>query len=145
MGASGKGLADAVEGEGVGGSFAPKDREDLTSVSAMVPAPSGDLVRVALSATTPGVTRLLLFALPFWLRLAFLLIPGLSTVGDLRQQGPDTLDVFFTPQANPDVADTLHGRNGYLLSLDIPIHAHQTEFEFLSCLCGGISLSHSDS
>ena len=75
---------------------------------------------------------------------ALLLIPGLSSIGDLRQQGPDTLNVSLIPQANPDIANTLHRWNGDLLSLDMPIHAHQTEFEFLRCLCGGISLSHTD-
>lgn len=86
---------------------------------------------------SPGAARWLRFALPFRLRLAFLLIPGLPAVLDLRQQGPDLLYIAFTPKTNPHPADHCRLGRWNLLGLDVASQSRHSYTQFSSDLLSG--------
>lgn len=71
-----------------------------------------------------------------------LLIPGLSSIGDLRQQGPDSFNVFLTPQANPHCPDELRFRCRNLSGLDIARQSGHTDSQLFGDLMSG-ELRHS--
>ena len=103
VGASGNGLEGAAGDEGEGGSFAPKDAEDLTSVSAIFCLSYGrrDVVRAR--------SVLMRRALPAWcllprVLLSLFLVSGVPAILDLRQELPHRFDVFLTPGMHLQVA-----------------------------------------
>src|SRR5262249_926630 len=109
-GASGNRLAGAVEGEGEGGSFAPGDREALTSLSAIflpVLAAGGVWLGPRSMFIASGAARWVLFALSFRFRLAFFLVPGLPALCDLLQGSPGSVDVSFFPRAYLPISHSL--------------------------------------
>lgn len=71
-----------------------------------------------------------------------LLIPGLPAIGDLGQQGPDPLDVFFTPK--PDTHSAYHDcfRRRNLPSLNVAGKSCHADAKLLCNLLSG-ELRHS--
>ena len=81
-----------------------------------------------------GLSRCLLF----WL----FLIPGLSAVGDLRQDFPNSFNILVSPNTETPSADSLNGRSWDLSGSDIALNCHQTQPQ-LCCYFASRILKHS--
>lgn len=95
------------------------------------------VVRAAFGGDTPGAARWLRFALPFWLRLTFLLIPGLPAVLDLRQQDPDFLNVFLSPAVQAGATYFHNLRRGYFPCRDVAAKSLGSQSKLYSSLSRG--------
>ena len=130
----------------MGGSFAPKDGEALTSLSAIfLPVPVAGGVRLGLRSVldTPGAARWLWFRTPFCWFFPLLLITGFPAVGDLGQELANVVYFLLCPEMYGDSA-TCGGLGLRDFScLDIAAQSHRSNAEFLSRLTCGEGL-HSD-
>jgi hypothetical protein len=73
--------------------------------------------------------------------LSLFLVPGLSAVGNLWQQGPDPLNIFLTPGSYLVPTDNLCLGRGYLSILNVTGESGHSDTEFLGGLARG-KLSH---
>jgi hypothetical protein len=100
---------------------------------------SGALVRVAFGADGTGRCLWLRFGLASRLLLTSFLVPGLSAVGDLRQQGPDPLNIFLTPGSYLVPTDNLCLGRGYLSILNVTGESGHADTEFVGSLARGVA------
>lgn len=146
IGASGNELAGAAGCGGEGGSFAPGDREALTSVSAIfLPVLAAGGVRLGPRSVrrTLSVARLLRFRPSFCLLLLLFLITGFPAVGDLRQELANLFDVLIAPKANADAANPGDWRHRDFSGSDISLKTDEAQPQLFSGFAGGIR-RHSD-
>lgn len=79
-------------------------------------------------------------ALPAWLSfrlagsLALLLVPGLPAIGDIRQQGPDFLNVLLRPRPHVPVANSLSLWCWHFLGFYVSVETGNGDSQFLSGL-----------
>lgn len=96
------------------------------------------MVRAAFSVQALGASRLLTFG-PFglWRLLLQLAVPGLPAVGDLRQQGPDSFDVFLCPAVQTGAADRHNFWSRYFFLGDVSAKTLGGQSEFCGSLSSG--------
>ena len=106
----------------------------LPSFSAMICLPPGRwvVVRARSVLVTPGAARRLSFGLSG--AFAFFLMPGLSAVGDLRQELANVFYFFLSPEMYSDASARGCFGLGDLPCFDIAAQSHGSNPELLSCL-----------
>ena len=124
----------------MGGSFAPRDGEALTSVSAIcLPVLAAGGVRLGLRSVlvAPGVARWLRFGLSCCWFFPFLLITGFPAVGDLRQELANLFNLFLGPEMYCHAAARGGFGCGYFPGSDVATQSYCTNPKLLGRLASG--------
>jgi hypothetical protein len=72
--------------------------------------------------------------------LALLLVPGFSAIGDLRQHGPDSLNISFAPEMDTHSAQADRFRRGNLPFGDVAGQGREWQSQFLSGLASRVAI-----